>query len=91
VWGLRTTRLASFLVALLSVAGFVVITRAVSDERRSSAHRRAEVQALVVQGQLERAHAVVTRGGQESPLVVRLFAKRLMGLEPTTVCMTIST
>jgi PAS domain S-box-containing protein len=45
------------LVVLLSVAGFVVTTRAVSDERGNAAHRRAEVQALEVQGQLERARA----------------------------------
>ncbi|HEV7752222.1 MAG TPA: PAS domain S-box protein [Baekduia sp.] len=45
------------LVVLLSVAGLVVTTLAVNDERRDSAHRRAEVQALAVQGQLERARA----------------------------------
>jgi PAS domain S-box-containing protein len=45
------------LVVLLSVAGFVVTTRAVGDERGDAAHRRAEVQAREVQGQLERARA----------------------------------
>ncbi|MCW3064817.1 MAG: domain S-box protein, partial [Solirubrobacterales bacterium] len=45
------------LVVLLSVAGFVVTTRAVDDERGNAAHRRADVQALEVQGQLERARA----------------------------------
>jgi PAS domain S-box-containing protein len=39
------------------VAGFVVTTRTVGDERRDAAHRRAEVQTLEVQGQLERARA----------------------------------
>jgi PAS domain S-box-containing protein len=39
------------------VAGFVVTTRAVGDERRNAAHRRAEVQELEVQGLLERARA----------------------------------
>src|SRR4051812_48151888 len=47
------------LVVLLSVAGFVVTTRAVDDERGNAAHRRAEVQALEAQGQLERARAFV--------------------------------
>ncbi|HEY0345228.1 MAG TPA: PAS domain S-box protein [Solirubrobacteraceae bacterium] len=42
---------------MLSVAGFVVTTRAVGDERGNAAHRRADVQALEVQGQLERARA----------------------------------
>jgi PAS domain S-box-containing protein len=45
------------LVVLLSVAGFVVTTRAVDSERTDSAHRRAQHQALEVQGQLERARA----------------------------------
>jgi PAS domain S-box-containing protein len=45
------------LVVLLSVAGFVVTMQAVSDERGNAAHRSAEVQALDVQGQLERARA----------------------------------
>ncbi|MCW3017668.1 MAG: two-component system sensor kinase [Solirubrobacterales bacterium] len=45
------------LVVLLSVAGFLVTTRAVGDERGDAAHRRAEVQALEVQGQLERVRA----------------------------------
>jgi PAS domain S-box-containing protein len=45
------------LVVLLSVVGFVITTRAVSEERGSAAQRRAEVQALEVQGQLERARA----------------------------------
>jgi PAS domain S-box-containing protein len=47
----------TFLVVLLSVAGFVVTTRAADNERRNAAHRRAEMQALAVQGQLERARA----------------------------------
>jgi PAS domain S-box-containing protein len=45
------------LVVLLSVAGFIVTTVAVRDERGNAAHRRAAVQALEVQGQLERARA----------------------------------
>jgi hypothetical protein len=45
------------LVVLLSVAGFVVTTRAVSDERGNAAQRRAQVQAVEVQGQLDRARA----------------------------------
>jgi PAS domain S-box-containing protein len=45
------------LVVVLSVAGFFVTKRAVGDERGNAAHRRAEVQALEVQGQLERARA----------------------------------
>jgi PAS domain S-box-containing protein len=45
----------ALLVVLLSLAGFAVTTRAVSEERGRAAHRRAEVQALEVQGQLERA------------------------------------
>jgi PAS domain S-box-containing protein len=47
----------ALLVVVLSVAGFVVTTRAVDDERGNAAHRRAEAQALEVQGQLERARA----------------------------------
>jgi PAS domain S-box-containing protein len=39
------------------VAGFLLTTRAVGDERGNAAHRRAEVQALEVQGQLERGRA----------------------------------
>src|SRR4051812_5232729 len=49
--------LAPLVVILLSVAGFLVTTRAVSDERRNAAHRRADLQAHEVQGQLERARA----------------------------------
>jgi PAS domain S-box-containing protein len=45
------------LVVLLSVTGFVVTTRTARDERANAAHRRAGVQALEVQGQLERARA----------------------------------
>jgi len=45
------------LVVLLSLAGFVVTTRAVSDERRNAAQRRAAAQSLEVQGQLDRARA----------------------------------
>jgi PAS domain S-box-containing protein len=45
------------LVVLLSVVGFGVTTRAVGDERGNAAHRRAAIQALEVQGQLERARA----------------------------------
>jgi hypothetical protein len=45
------------LVALLSVAGFVVTMRAVREEGENVAHRQAEVQALEVHGQLERARA----------------------------------
>jgi PAS domain S-box-containing protein len=45
------------LVLLLSVAGFVVTTHAVGEERRSAAQRRADLQGLEVQGQLERARA----------------------------------
>ncbi|MEA2213194.1 MAG: hypothetical protein QOF83_3142 [Solirubrobacteraceae bacterium] len=45
------------LVALLSVVGFAVTSRAVHDERRNTARRQAEVRALEVQGQLERARA----------------------------------
>ncbi|HEV7883214.1 MAG TPA: PAS domain S-box protein, partial [Solirubrobacteraceae bacterium] len=45
------------LVVLLSVASFVLTIRAVGDERGNAAHRRADVQALEVQGQLERARA----------------------------------
>jgi PAS domain S-box-containing protein len=39
------------------VAGFVVTTRAGSEERGNAAHRQAAAQALEVQGQLERARA----------------------------------
>jgi PAS domain S-box-containing protein len=45
------------LVVVLSVAGFVVTMRAVSNERGNNAHQQAEVQALEIQGQLERARA----------------------------------
>ncbi|HWE09125.1 MAG TPA: PAS domain-containing sensor histidine kinase [Solirubrobacteraceae bacterium] len=45
------------LVVLLSVAGFVVTMRAVDSERGNAMHQRAEVRALEVQGQLERARA----------------------------------
>jgi PAS domain S-box-containing protein len=45
------------LVVLLSATGFVVNTRAVGDERANAAHRRAGVQALEIQGQLQRARA----------------------------------
>jgi PAS domain S-box-containing protein len=45
------------LVVLVSVAGFVVTTRAVDDERGNVAQRRADVEALGVQGQLDRARA----------------------------------
>jgi PAS domain S-box-containing protein len=45
------------LVVVLSVAGFVVNTRAVGDERANAAHRRADVQALEIEGQLQRARA----------------------------------
>jgi PAS domain S-box-containing protein len=45
------------LVVLLSVTGFVVNTRAVRDERADAAHRRADVQALEIQRQLQRARA----------------------------------
>jgi PAS domain S-box-containing protein len=47
----------SLLVVLLSVAGFVVTTQAVDNERSNAGHRRAQDQALQVQGQLERARA----------------------------------
>jgi PAS domain S-box-containing protein len=54
----RTARIAVVLVVvLLSGAGLVVTTRAVDDERGNAGHRRTEVQALEVQGQLERARA----------------------------------
>ena len=49
----------SLLVVLLSVAGFVVTTQAVNNERSNAGHRRAQDQALQVQGQLERARAFV--------------------------------
>jgi PAS domain S-box-containing protein len=39
------------------VAGFVVTTQAVDNERSNAGHRRAQDQALQVQGQLERARA----------------------------------
>jgi PAS domain S-box-containing protein len=45
------------LVVLLSVAGFAFTTQAADDERGDAAHRRADMQALEVQGQLERARA----------------------------------
>jgi PAS domain S-box-containing protein len=45
------------LIVLLSVASFVITTGAVGDERANAAHRRADIQALEVQGQLERARA----------------------------------
>ncbi|MDX6718237.1 MAG: hypothetical protein QOJ63_491, partial [Solirubrobacteraceae bacterium] len=45
------------LVVVLSVAGFVVNTRAVGDERANAAHRRADVQALEIEGQLQRTRA----------------------------------
>jgi PAS domain S-box-containing protein len=45
------------LVVLLSVAGFIVTTRAVSGERGNAAQKRAAVQALAVSGLLERARA----------------------------------
>jgi PAS domain S-box-containing protein len=47
----------ALLVVLLSVAGFVVTTGAVDEERANAAHRRAAVQALEVQRQLQRARA----------------------------------
>jgi PAS domain S-box-containing protein len=45
------------LVVLLCVAGFAVTARAIGKERGSAARRRAEVQALEVQGRLERVRA----------------------------------
>jgi PAS domain S-box-containing protein len=44
-------------VVVLCAAGFGVTTRAVSEERGNAARRRAEVQGLEVQGQLERVRA----------------------------------
>ena len=44
-------------MVLLSLAGFAVTTRAVRDERANAARRTAELQALEIHGQLERARA----------------------------------
>ncbi|MEA2197925.1 MAG: hypothetical protein QOJ25_1976 [Solirubrobacteraceae bacterium] len=79
------------LVILLSVAGYVVTTRAADDERGNAAHRRAETQALAVQGQLEQTHAFAVGLGnalaEERAPGARRFAA-LVGSAATTVGLT---
>ncbi|MEA2293648.1 MAG: hypothetical protein QOE86_1287 [Solirubrobacteraceae bacterium] len=79
------------LVVLLSVAGFLVTTGAVGEERANAARRRADVQALEVQGQLERARAFViglgnALSGERAPNGRRFAA--LEGSAATTVGLT---
>src|SRR4051794_12494965 len=83
--------LAPLVVILLSVAGFLVTTRAVSDERRNAAHRRADLQAHEVQGQLERARAFAiglanALEGERTPSERRFTA--LAGSAATTLGLT---
>jgi len=79
------------LVVLLSMAGFVVTTRAVDDERANTARRTAEVQALEIRGQLERARAFAIGLGNalvgEAAPTARRFAA-LQGSAATTVGLT---
>jgi PAS domain S-box-containing protein len=82
------------LVVLLSVAGFVLTTRTVGDERGNAAHRGAEIQALEVQGQLERARAFAiglgnALAGERAPDGRRFTA--LEGSAATTVGLTAAT
>ncbi|MDX6657261.1 MAG: hypothetical protein QOH62_2054, partial [Solirubrobacteraceae bacterium] len=79
------------LVVLLSVAGFVITTRAVDGERGDAAHRRADVQALQIQGQLERARSFAiglgnALAGEPKPNGRRFAA--LVGSATTTVGLT---
>src|SRR4051795_9079287 len=81
------------LVVLLSLAGFVVTTRAVHDERANAARRTAAVQALEIHGQLERARAfAIGLGnalvGEPAPNARRFAA--LQGSAATTVGLTTS-
>jgi PAS domain S-box-containing protein len=81
------------LVVLLSVAGFVVTARAVGDERANAARRTADVQALEIHGQLERARAFAIGLGNalvgEATPNARRFAA-LQGSAATTVGLTTS-
>ncbi|MEA2306102.1 MAG: hypothetical protein QOH43_3382, partial [Solirubrobacteraceae bacterium] len=79
------------LVVLLSVAGFVVTNRAVGEERANAAHRRAEAQAVEVQGQLQRVRAFaigLANALQSEPVPnARRFAA-LEGSATTTIGLT---
>jgi PAS domain S-box-containing protein len=81
------------LIALLSLAGFVVTTRAVSRDRQNAAHRRVEVEALAVQGQLQHARASAIAlsnalAGEAVPSARRFAA--LVGSATTSVGLTVA-
>jgi PAS domain S-box-containing protein len=81
-------------VVVLGVAGFVVTTRAVNEERGSAAHRLAERRLVEIQGQLEQARAFAiglanALEGERVPDGRRFTA--LLGSAATTVGLTAAT